>query len=156
MQHTTSLRLLLAACGFVAAGIGATILFAPAAFHATHGIDLGSDPSLLSEVRAPGGALFALGGLIFAGAIVPSLAMLSTSVSAAVYLAYGASRLISLALDGLPESGLIGATAIELALGSACALVLLRSHSRTHRSTRSNARPSPSARRPSPVAGACR
>lgn len=127
MQPTKTIRALLGLSGLIAAGIGASILLAPAQFHATHGIELGADPNLLSEVRAPGGALLALGLMMWVGVFARSFTLASTSIAAAVYLAYGASRLVSLGLDGVPDAGLVGAAAIELALGAACVVALVRS-----------------------------
>ncbi len=127
MQPTQTLRTLLVVSGLIASGVGAAILLAPHAFHATHGVELAADPSLLSEVRAPGGALLVLGALMTAGAFARPMTLASTTIAAAVYLSYGASRLLALALDGLPAPGLLAATILELALGTACALTLARS-----------------------------
>lgn len=120
-------RILLALCGLIAAGIGLAILFFPAAFHATHGIDLSpssglGSPSLLSEVRAPGGALVGLGLFMLIGVFSSSLFRPALTVAATVYLSYGGARLLSLGLDGTPDSALIGATILELILGVACAV----------------------------------
>ena len=101
---------------------------------AGYGIELGPDPNQLSEVRAPGGALLVLGALMLIGVFSRAYTFASTSIAAAVYLAYGLSRLVSFALDGLPGEGLLVATAFELALGSACAFALLRA-SRTRTET---------------------
>lgn len=142
MKLTKTLRSLLVLSGLIAIGIGASILFAPAQFHASHGIELAADASLLSEVRAPGGALLALGVLMAVGAFVRTFTFASTSIAAAVYLAYGTSRLVSFALDGLPDAGLVGATAIELVIGAACAIALVRSARRARAAVPSIAHPS--------------
>jgi len=126
MHSTPTVRALLVVSGLLAASIGAAILFAPVAFHATHGVELGRDADLLSEVRAPGAALVALGGLMLVGAFRRASTLASVAVAAAVYLAYGGARVLSMAVDGVPNAGLVGAAAIELALGGACAFVLLR------------------------------
>ncbi|MEM8710802.1 MAG: DUF4345 domain-containing protein [Planctomycetota bacterium] len=139
-------RIFLATCGLIAASIGAMILATPATFHATNGIELGTDPSLLSEVRAPGGTLFALGLLILAGGVRPSWAQLSTAVSAVVYLAYGLSRVLSMVLDGVPDAGLVNAAAFELVLGAGCAAILASAHRRGNASKKAKNRlgaPSP-------------
>lgn len=125
MNTTKALNCGLLISGLIAAGIGAAILVAPGPFYATYGIELGGDASLLSEIRAPGGALLALGLLMTIGAFVPALRFASTVVAAAVYLPYGLSRLLSMAIDGLPDTGLIGAAVLELAIGAA-ALVAVR------------------------------
>jgi len=126
MQPTRTLRALLVLCAVIAIGIGASILFIPTQFHAAHGIELGGDANLLSEVRAPGGALLVLGALMMVGVFVRSFTLASTTIAAAVYLAYGASRMVSIWLDGLPVPGLVGASVIELVMGSVCAFVLVR------------------------------
>jgi hypothetical protein len=63
-----------------------------------------------------------LGLLMLVGVFVKSFTLASTSIAAAVYLAYGVSRLVSIGLDGMPDTGLVAATAIELVIGAACAV----------------------------------
>ena len=126
MQPTLILRLLLSVSGLIAFAIGASILLDPVGFHAGYGTDLGSEASLLSEVRAPGGALLVLGALMLVGVVARGFTHASTAIAAAVYLAYGLSRLVSLGLDGVPAQGLLVATGFELVLGAACVLALVR------------------------------
>jgi hypothetical protein len=125
MKISKAQRVLLLFAGAVGALIGAAILLVPVAFYASgNGIILGSDPSLLSEVRAPGGALLACSLLIVAGAFSEPLTFTSTLVGAALYSSYGFARILSVALDGLPTTALLVAGAAEVALGLACAWVL--------------------------------
>lgn len=112
--------------GSIASGIGAAILTVPGVFYAIYGIALGTHPSLLNEIRAPGGALLALGLLILAGAFVPAMRMNSTLIATLVYLSYGLSRVLGMVVDGWPDGGLIAAAALELVIGSIGATVLLR------------------------------
>jgi hypothetical protein len=119
-------RLTLGAAGFAAFGIGLAILTAPASFYGTYGITLGTDPNLLSELRAPGANLAALGAIILAGAFYKGLQRLSAFLGATVFLAYAFGRLTSMALDGMPASGLIEATLIELVIGGLCVLTFWR------------------------------
>lgn len=126
MQPTKTLRILLLLSGLAAIAIGASILFTPAQFHASNGIVLGTDANQLSEVRAPGGALLVLGAMMLVGVFVRSFTLASTSIASAVYLAYGAARLLSIGLDGMPGLGLVVATAVELLLGVLCAIALFR------------------------------
>jgi hypothetical protein len=126
MNHSLLHRILLVVSGLIAIGIGATILLTPAQFHARQDILLAQDANLLSEIRAPGGALLVLGALMLSGGFVHALSRTATSVAAAVNLSYGASRLLSLVLDGLPAAGLLGATALELTLGLASLFALYR------------------------------
>ena len=55
MNTTLKHRALLATSAAVAATVGIAILVAPAAFHATNGIEFDASPRTLSELRAPGG-----------------------------------------------------------------------------------------------------
>jgi hypothetical protein len=94
--------------------------------HGANGVELGGNASLLSEVRAPGGALLALGILILAGAFILRLTYPAAMIAATVYLAYGFSRLLSMALDGLPAPGLVLAAGLEITIGAINAMLLIR------------------------------
>ena len=124
---TTSLtqKIILLISGATAVGIGAAILAVPVAFHATNGIALGDNTSLLSEIRAPGGALLTMGLFMLAGLWRQRLAGFSLAVGAAVFLSYGLSRCIAIAVDGWPEHGLVAAAVIELVIGASCVFGLL-------------------------------
>ena len=126
MQPTKTLRVLLVLSSLMAVVIGASILVSPDAFHASYGTELGTDANLLSEIRAPGGALLVLGLLMGVGAFVPRMTYASTVIAAAVYLAYGVSRIVSIVLDGMPVDALLGATAIEFVVGIAALIALTR------------------------------
>ena len=117
MKNSKALKTILISSGLVAAGIGASILFSPAAFYATYDIVLGNDVNLLNEIRAPGAALLAIGILIMSGAFVEKLTFTSIVVSTLVYLSYGLSRVMSIAIDGMPVEGLVQAAALEIIIG---------------------------------------
>ena len=125
-------RLFLALSGAIAVLIGFMILFAPRAFFAVNGIDLGADPNLMSEIRAPGGVLLAAGVVIICGAIIGSLFRAALLTVAVVFGMYAVSRLISIALDGLPSSSFISALGIELVVGVIAAALIAK-----HRLTQS-------------------
>ena len=91
---------------------------------------LGNDPNLLSELRAPGANLAALGMIILAGAFRQGMQRLSAFLGATVFLAYAFGRIVSMILDGMPSSGLVQATLIELVIGGLCAALLWRGRSR--------------------------
>lgn len=107
--------------GVVAGFIGASILAAPQAFFAGNGVALSSNPSLMSEIRAPGGLLLIAGVYLLHQAFVARQLRSALQVGAAVFGAYGMGRLLSVVLDGVPSTSLIAATAVELAM----AIVLL-------------------------------
>ncbi|WP_068116400.1 DUF4345 domain-containing protein [Tropicimonas marinistellae] len=117
-------KMSLCAAGLTALGIGLAITFAPHGFYAGYGIVLGTDPTLLSELRAPGANLAALGAVIFAGALRPGAARLSAMLGTIVFLAFAFGRLVSVALDGWPGEGIVAALAIELAIGLLCLFAL--------------------------------
>lgn len=127
MQPSKKLRVLLAFSGLLAIGIGAMLLLVPVQFHATNGIRIASDANLLSELRAPGGSLLALGSMMLLGVFASAFTLAATAIGATVYLSYGGARLISIGLDGLPGPGILAATAIELAMGAMCAGAWIRS-----------------------------
>ena len=106
--------------------IGSTILLIPHAFYASDGIVLGQDPSLLSEIRAPGGLLFTSGLLILIGVFRPTLRSLALMLTVIVYGSFGLSRLLSLYLDGTPSNSLVIAMVVELVVAG-IGLVMLRS-----------------------------
>ena len=126
MKDSAILKVVLLVSGLIAIGIAGAILFAPEAFYATYGIELGSDASLANELKAPSGALLAAGLLILAGVFKSEFAFASTATASAIYLSYGLSRLSSMAIDGLPNDALVGAASFELIIGAVCLLALLR------------------------------
>ena len=114
-------KLTLGIAGLAALGIGLAIVTVPASFYATYGITLGSDPNLLNELRAPGANLAVLGMIILAGAFRQDMQHLSAFLGATAFLAYAFGRIVSIVLDGIPSSGLVQATLIELVIGGLCA-----------------------------------
>lgn len=126
MYGTYATRGLLLACGLIAAGLAMVILFAPTAFYAGYGIKVGTDVSLGNELRAPAGLLFLSGLLMLAGAFRSEFAIPSLATATAVYLSYGLSRVVGMAIDGIPHSSLVAATVVEIALGGVCLVDLVR------------------------------
>ncbi|WP_290771633.1 DUF4345 domain-containing protein [Hoeflea sp.] len=105
--------------GATAIFIGGSILLSPDAFYAAYGISLADDVSLANELRASGGSVIMLGLLTLAGLVFSRFALASTLLAAAMFMAYGASRLVSLGLDGQPDTGLVTAMIAELMIGLA-------------------------------------
>jgi hypothetical protein len=100
--------------GLLLLGIGGAILWVPQTFHAANGIHLGDDPNLLSEIRAPGGLLTGAAILILLGTFRPGMRSLAVLLTTLTYGTFGLARLLGLVLDGMPSSGLMGATVLEL------------------------------------------
>lgn len=117
---------LLVVAGLVATAVGAAEMVTPVSFRAGYGIDMAGNVNLFSETRAAGGGLVAVGAVILLGAVVRSLTPAAALLGALTYGGYGLARVLSMAADGRPDDGLVVATAVELALGLACTLLLLR------------------------------
>ena len=117
-----AVRFLLGLSGGLLIVIGGAILLSPEEMFAMNGITLQNNPSLLSEIRAPAGLLFASGSFVLISAFVRSWAQPALLLSSLVYSSYGLVRLLSMALDGPPSHSLVQATIIELVIGAACLL----------------------------------
>ncbi|MBI1386642.1 MAG: DUF4345 domain-containing protein [Rhizobiales bacterium] len=113
-------KVALGIAGVSALGIGVAITLAPHAFYASYGIPLGSDPSLLSELRAPGAGLAALGAVMLAGIVRQSLSAVALVAALVVFLGFPAGRIVGLAVDGLPSAGIMAALVFELAVAALC------------------------------------
>ena len=118
-------KLVLLISGMVAIVIAATILFAPEAFYAAYGIELAGDTNLTNELKAPAGVLLVAGLVMLAGVFHAQWTTVSLTAAAAIYLPYGLSRLLSFALDGIPNSALVTAAIFEIAVGAVCLLALI-------------------------------
>ncbi|MEO0380767.1 MAG: DUF4345 domain-containing protein [Pseudomonadota bacterium] len=106
--------------GITSFGIGVFILTAPHAFYASYGITLGSDASLLSELRAPGAGLAAFGGVMLAGIVRPALASAAVVSALSVFLAFPLGRVVGLIIDGAPSAGILGALVLEVIIAAVC------------------------------------
>ena len=111
-------KAVLLVAGVSASFIGMSIMLSPEAFYSAYGVSLSGEVSLLNELRASGGGLLTIGLLILAGLVFASLRLASTLLASAVFLAYGATRLLSLGVDGQPDSGLVTAMIAELVIGA--------------------------------------
>jgi len=109
-----SRKLYLGVSGGLLLLIGGGLLFAPQAFHATNGIRLSDDPSLLSEIRAPGGLLLACAAMILSGILCREQQEPALRLNVVVYGAFGLARLWGMMFDGMPSRGIVGAMIIEL------------------------------------------
>ena len=130
MNISRPLRILLVIAGLVGVYIGGSLLLDPVGFEASAGVDLPRDASLLSEIRAPGGALLIHGVLILLGAFVAELTFTSTLVATLFLLSYGLSRALGIVLDGMPSDPIFLAMLLELALGGACLVALVSARPR--------------------------
>jgi len=126
MKNSKVVKAILFVSGLILVGIGSATLFAPVAFLGTSGIDLGGQISLLSGIRAAGGALLASGVLILSGIFVANLTFTSTIISTMIFLSYGIARSLGMVIDGLPAPELMAATVVEIIIGLANVFALLK------------------------------
>ncbi|MFY0690477.1 MAG: DUF4345 domain-containing protein [Paracoccaceae bacterium] len=119
-------KIALGVAGITSLGIGGFILTAPHAFYASYGIALGPDPSLLSELRAPGAGLAAFGAVMLAGIFRPALRQAGIVAALTVFLAFPAGRVLGLLADGMPSGGILGALGLELAIAALCLFAFRR------------------------------
>ena len=115
MRHWTTIIYLVIA-GLLLLAIGGAILLVPDAFHGSNGITLDANPNLLSEIRAPGALLAGSGIFILLGALRKSQRPNAVQLSVLVYGTFGLARLLSIALDGMPSSSIVGAAVLELSV----------------------------------------
>jgi hypothetical protein len=111
--------------GATAVYIGGSVIASPDAFYAAYGISLQGDVSLSNELRASGGSVLMLGLLILSGLVISRFALTSTVLAGVMFLAFGATRFLSLGLDGQPDAGLVTAMIAELVIGLASLAALI-------------------------------
>ena len=104
--------------------VGGFILGSPADFYASNNIKLGSDVSLLNELKAPAGFLLASGVFMIGAIFVRRQADTALSLAALLFLSYASSRIVSMIFDGVPAEGLVQAAALESLVGLACLALL--------------------------------
>lgn len=118
-------KAVLLVAGVTAVYIGGSVIVSPDTFYAAYGISLQGDVSLANELRASGGGVLMLGLLTLSGLVIPGLMLASTLLAASMYLAYAATRFLSLGLDGQPDAGLVTAMIAELVIGLASLAALI-------------------------------
>lgn len=117
IKSSFPLKTFLILSGLIGIAVGIAVLFFPVPFYAISRIELGGNVSLLNEIRAPGGALIATGSIVLLGVFVARLTYSSIVISTLTYLAYGFSRMLSMAVDGMPTMDLIIVTFFEIVIG---------------------------------------
>ena len=116
MQITRLQKITLGISGLIALAIRTFITLAPHAFYASYRIELGQDPNLLNELRAPGAGLAVFGALILAGSFRTTMAPISIVIALTVYVAFPVGRFVGIGLDGMPSASVLGALAVEVVI----------------------------------------
>ncbi len=125
MKNQFWIQALLVVSGALVGGIGVAMLLTPISFHASSGIALGDNVSLMNEMRAMGGGLIGAGAIAIAGGFVARLRFTAILLVGVLNLSYGGARLVSMSLDGLPAPTLLTATGLELVIGLVCLAALV-------------------------------
>lgn len=123
----------LAASGALLGGIGGALILTPRNFLGMSHVVIGNDPGLMSELAASSGVLLVASAVMLAGAVRIRFSELALAIGATLYGSYGAGRLISLMLHGLPPDSLIAAMMIELGIAATLSALWLASPSRKQR-----------------------
>jgi len=126
MRDSKVLKMILVVAGLVGVVVGGANLFVPVSFNASSGINLGQDINLLNEIKASGGGLMSASVVIMLGAFVSRLSFASTLLATLLYLGYGFSRLLSMAVDGMPSSEMIYIAGFEIFVGFVALYALFR------------------------------
>lgn len=119
-----SVIIFLALFGVIGLAIGGSILFIPDQFQANANIIFPANPSLYSEVRAPGAFLTLIAGGILASVFIRDWRLYGLMGIAAVNLTYGLGRVVSVMLDGVPSTTILIAMGVELLAGMLAAYLV--------------------------------
>lgn len=103
----------LSLAGVATLAIGISILMEPYAFYSSYGIILPDSPSLMSELRGTAVCLATSGIIILAGIFYKPMTHTSAIIAMMVFLSLTIGRFVSIAVDGLPSDGILGALIIE-------------------------------------------
>jgi multisubunit Na+/H+ antiporter MnhC subunit len=136
MSLTRFQKITLGIAGVTALSIGSLILATPHAFFASYGIALEDNPSLMSELRAPGAGIATLGAIMLAGVVRSAWSQVALVAALTVYLAFPVGRLVSLAVDGIPSTGVLGALGVEVAIAALCLVAFVRGGQSTGKANR--------------------
>ena len=109
-------RLALTGSGAILTLFGGALLIDPKTFLEMSHVLIERDAGLMSELTAPSGVLVLTGAFMMLAAFRLRLANTALFVGAIIYGSYGISRVISMALHGIPSESLVTATVIELAV----------------------------------------
>ena len=130
-MQITKTKLYLLVAGLILTVIGGFIAFTPDLYLSQFTQSELISIDMKSEIRGMGGALFLLGFFILASAFKRRLEQTGLIVSAIVFSAFTAFRLVGIAVDGAPGQGIVVALAIEVVLMVSVVWLLLPLYKKT-------------------------
>lgn len=110
-------RIYLVVSGLILIGLGGLILLAPVTFYSSYDLTLDGQATLLNELRSHGLFLAVVGAFVAYGGLRHQQSQPALVVASMGYLSYGLARLLGIALDGWPHSGLVLAAVLETLIG---------------------------------------
>ena len=126
MINSKILKTFLFLSGTVVLVFGLLLIFAPVFLYAQDGVDLGTDPTLLNNVRASGGAFLSIGILILLGAVVEKLRYAAALLAPLAFTVLGLSRVVSVFTDGVPSEVIVGAIIFNFVFATAGIVVFAK------------------------------
>ena len=130
MKNSKLLATSLLLSGAVLLVFGLLVTFAPVFLYANDGAHLPNEPTLLSNVRASGGALLSIGVLILLGVFVERLRYAAAVLSPLAFTALGLARVVGVVADGTPATVVVGATIFNFVVAAAGIAVFARARAR--------------------------
>ena len=120
MKQSRTLTIILFLAGLMLTFFGAFATFFPEAYTARHSIEILGNVNLYNEFRGTGGILMAVGLITLSGALRSALSFTAIIVASTTFLMFGTTRLFSIIVDGMPVSGIVRATIVEIIVGLIC------------------------------------
>ena len=121
-----TLQTILIALALIAIVFGGWRLLAPVSFYAFSGLDLPAQPGLLSEVRGAGGIMLFAGLIAAMGAFSRAWTRTAIVLAFMLYSAIVLGRVLGLAVDGVPVSGVLTGLVIESIAAVIAGVMLFR------------------------------
>lgn len=110
--------IVLSISGFLLLMVGVSRLSNPIKTYAkSSGITLNNDVNLLNEARGVSAVQLCSGVLILLGIFIPLLTFSSFLVASLVFLGFAIGRILSMSIDGKPNSKIVQGLVFELVLG---------------------------------------
>ncbi|MEO0405655.1 MAG: DUF4345 domain-containing protein, partial [Bacteroidota bacterium] len=126
MNYRKISKVYLVVSGILLTGIGTLTTFNPINVKANEGIELAGNPSALNDVRSFGFLLLVFAVLFIISGLKSAMLHFGSIASTSLFLSLGFGRVLSILLDGMPSEGMLGATMVELVLGSVGLFLLLQ------------------------------
>ena len=106
--------------GLLALAAGASILIDPREFYSSLGIVIDDQIGLANEMRAAGGFILVVGLLALSSMWASRFAFTALFVAGLLNGSFGATRIYSFALDGIPNNNFLLIASLELIIAALC------------------------------------